>query len=117
MQQLSFFCLSVFIGFISGLPYDVFSFFRWFCKGKKRVNKIITVSLDLLFFCLFSVLCLYMAYRMHFPGVRGYILAGFLLGFIIYLNFLHRMLAFFRKVCYNILVKLIKRRKKQEKTL
>jgi hypothetical protein len=42
---------------------------------------------------------------------------GYALGGIIYLKSLHRILAFLQNVCYNRVIKMIKKAKKREKTL
>jgi hypothetical protein len=42
---------------------------------------------------------------------------GFAVGGIIYLKTLHKIIAFFENVCYNKLTQLVKKARKQEKTL
>ena len=114
-NQFSVFCLCLLIGFINGVVYEPFAFVRILFKCRKEKNKTIGRIADILFFLIFSILCIYASYRLHFPDFRWYMSVGYGLGFIIYLKILHRIVAIFEKVCYNIYTQGVKKAKKQEK--
>ena len=69
----------------------------------------------MLFCLLFSMVCIHAAYKLHFPDLRVYMCIGYGGGFIIYLKILHRIVAFFEKVCYNILTRWVRKRQKSRK--
>ena len=52
---------------------------------------------------------------LHFPAFRVYIGIGYALGGIIYLQILHKTLAIFKKVCYNMSTKIVQKVKKARK--
>ncbi len=116
-NQFVIFCLCVMIGIVGGVAYEPFSFIRLVFKCHKEKNKIVGYIADVLYCLFFTIFSMYAAYLFHFPAFRGYMLAGYLIGLIIYLKIFHRIVAFFEKVCYNSITKLVKKAKKQEKTL
>ncbi len=114
-NQLALFCICVLTGFIYGPVYEAFSLLRDGFAFLKRGKRIVTFALDILFFISFAVWCVGVFYLFEFPDFRFYFLLGFLIGAIIYLKSLHRILAFFKKICYNKLVKVVKKRKNRKK--
>ena len=115
--QLTYFLLSLAIGFVGGLIYELFFLFRLFFSCDKGKRKGIGIGLDLGFCFCFAIWCIYTSFCLRFPDFRGYIGVGWVLGFIIYLKILHRILALLRKVCYNVLVRIVKKAKSKKKTL
>lgn len=114
-NQFRFFCLSVLIGFLGAAIYELFSIFRWICGCQKGKNKIIGIGLDILFFACFAIWCIFASFMLHFPAFRVYIGIGYALGGIIYLKILHKTLAIFKKVCYNMSTKMVEKVKKARK--
>ena len=114
-NQFTIFCLCLLVGLIGGVVYEPFAFIRLVCKCRRDKNKIIGVTADLLFCLLFSMVCIYAAYKLHFPDLRVYMCIGYGVGFIIYLKILHRIVAILEKVCYNVCIHRIRKVKKQEK--
>ena len=115
--QFTYFLLSVAVGFVGGLLYEVFSLFRILFSCDKGKWKGIGIGLDIGFCLLFTIWCIYMSFCLRFPDFRVYVCCGWVLGFAIYLKILHRILAFFENVCYNVLVKMAKKAKSKKKTL
>ena len=114
-NQFTYFVLCVLSGFIGGFFYEPFSLLRKLFKVHKGKNRLIGNILDI-FFCLtFTILSITTCYLFYFPNFRVYMYLGFGLGVIIYLKSVHRILAIFQKVCYNILEKLINKTKKIRK--
>ena len=115
-NQLAVFALCVGIGFIGGMIYEAFACIGLpFCrKGKRRWLR---VALDISFWLTFAVFCIFCSYIFKFPSFRAYIWLGYLTGGIIYAKSMRRILAFFKKICYNKLAKIRKRRKNKEKNL
>ena len=114
-RQFITFCLCITTGFIGGIIYEPFSFVHRLSKCLTNKNKLIGIITDLLFCFIFSLLCVYASYKFHFGGFRMYMCIGFGGGFIIYLKILHRIVAFFEKVCYNTYIQKVKRNKKARK--
>ena len=110
----SFQCLIV--GFLSGGFYEIFSILRWLTGCKNKRKPVLTAVFDVLFFVCFAVFAVFCATILEFSSFRAFMAVGYGLGFIIYLKILHRILAFFEKVCYNTVKKALKRLKKNKKT-
>ena len=116
-NQFLIFCYCVAIGFIGGLLYEIFSVFRAILGCRKEKNKILGGCIDCLFCLTFACFCVFASYLLHFPEIRVYMYIGYGIGGIIYLKTLRRIVAIFKKVCYNVVTKIVKIGKKQEKTL
>ena len=116
-NQFTYFLLSVATGFVGGSLYELFAFLRLLLGCERGKRKMIGVGLDVTFFLLFTTTCIYASYLFHFPTFRVYMWVGWLIGGILYSKTLRRIVAFFEKVCYNILAKLVKKSKSTEKTL
>lgn len=110
-NQFYVFCLCVAVGFCGGLLYELFTFIsKLFGQGKGR--KIAVVLCDILFFIAFSAFAVFIAVVFHFPNFRVYTWLGYALGGIIYLKSLRRIVAFLENVCYNVIRKKAKSKKK-----
>ena len=116
-NQFAYFLLSVAIGFVGGLLYELFALVRLLFRVKNGKRKALGVGIDIMFCICFAILCIYASFFLHFPDFRGYICIGWLVGGIIYLKILHRIVAFLEKVCYNVLVKMVTKARSKEKTL
>lgn len=114
--QFALFCICIGAGFLFGGVYEIFSLFRDIVRPLKKGKTAVWFALDILFFMLFSVWAVGTFYLFEFPNFRLYYLLGFFIGAIIYLKSLHRILAFFKKICYNKAVKIVKNRKIRKKT-
>ena len=116
-NQFAVFGLCVGVGFVGGVLYEAVAFLRFLLGCPRGKNKVLGGALDIAFFLLFACVCVWAAYVFQFPDFRVYMWLGYALGGILYLKTLHEIVAFFEKVCYNSVTKLIKKAKKREKTL
>lgn len=115
--QFSVFCICIAVGFVGGLLYEAFGVIRWIFGCSRGKNKTLCIALDILFFLSFAILSVFAAYNFRFPAFRVYMWLGNAVGFLLYLKILHRIVAFFENMCYNKVIKLIKKAKNREKTL
>ena len=116
-NQLTCFLLSVVIGFVGGILYENFSFIRLIIGAERGKRKGIGVTLDILFGGTFAIWACYASVLFHFPSFRVYISVGWLFGGIIYAKTLRRMVAFLERMCYNILVTMVRKAKGKDKSL
>ncbi len=115
-NQLQIFCICVLAGFVGGLGYEIFAFFRLLFGCEREKNRWLGYVLDVLYYILLSLFCIFVAYLLHFPSFRVYTWVGFALGGVLYLKSLRRMVAFGEKMCYNKIRNIIKTKKKLSKT-
>ena len=116
-NQLVYFLLSVLIGLVGGVLYEIFALFRLLLGCDKGKCKKLGFALDVVFGASFGFFCVFASYFCHFPDFRGYMGVGFAIGLIIYIKILQIILAFFKKVCYNGITSMVKRAKIRKKTL
>ena len=116
-NQFAVFGICVGVGFIGGVLYEAFAFLRFLLGCPRGKNKILGGALDIAFFVAFALVCVWATYVFNFPDFRVYMWLGYILGGILYLKTLHEIVAFFEKVCYNSITKLIKKAKNREKAL
>lgn len=116
-NQFAVFGICVGVGFVGGIIYEAFAFFRFLLGCPRGKNKIFGVILDIAFFVAFAIVCITVAYVLKFPDFRAYTWLGYALGGILYLKTLHQIVAFFANVCYNNIKQLIEKAKRREKTL
>lgn len=114
-NQFTVFCFCVVVGFLGGIVYEVFAFFRALFGCGKGKNKLLGAVCDVLFFIVFAALCVAAAFILEFPRFRVYMWLGYAVGGIIYAKTLRRIVAFSEKVCYNILIKAVKKAKSKKK--
>ncbi len=84
---------------------------------KGGAKKILSIVIEATAFVVFAAVCVWLWTSLGFTGRRGYHYLGILLGMILYLKTFRIIVAFFKKVCYNILKKVVKKRNKTKKTL
>lgn len=113
--QISVFLQCLLTGFVGGIFYEIFFPVRVLFKWEEGRNKWVGILLDLLYFILFSAVCVLGGYLFHFPEYRVYMSVGCALGGIIYSKTLRIILAFLEKVCYNTIRKVYIKRKKERK--
>ena len=116
-NQFTFFLLSVVIGLVGGLLYELFAIVRFLFRRNCGKGKILGIVIDVIFCISFAILGIFLSFHLHFPDFRVYMWIGWLLGGVIYSRILHKMVAFCKKVCYNVLVKIVAKAKSKEKTL
>ena len=116
-NQLIYFLLSVGIGFAGGFLYELFALLRWLIGCERGKRKGIGAVLDIFFGVAFAFWAVWGCFFFQFPVFRIYMVLGWLLGGIIYAKSLRRMVAFFENVCYNVLVKIVKKAKTRIKLL
>jgi hypothetical protein len=115
-HQFYYFSLCVCAGFCVGIIYELFAFIRLLCGCDRGKYKILNIILDVAFFIGFSMLSVCLAFACNFPDVRVYMWIGYAVGLGLYLKTLRRILAFCEKVCYNKLVKVLKKAKSKKNT-
>ena len=94
-------CVGILFSFINGIKFLI----------KKDLFKII---IDVLAFVIIAILYVIFSYRVKFPSLRLYMIAGVLMGIVIYCKSFHRILAKIVKKAYNI-IKIIKNKKVKTK--
>ena len=115
--QLVYFLLSLAVGIVGGALYEIFAPLRILLGCDKGKWTGLGIGLDIAFCLCFSIWCSYTSFCLRFPDFRGYICIGWTLGWAIYSRILHKIVALCGKVCYNVLVKMVKKAKSKEKTL
>ena len=116
-NQFAYFLFSIGIGVVGGLLYELFAPVRALCKCDKGKRKTLGFSLDVLYCICVAIVCVLGSAFLQFPDFRMYMCLGWGVGGIIYLKILRRILAFFKKLCYNVLVRMVTKAKSKEKTL
>lgn len=113
VDQLKLFLICVSIGLCSGSLHDLFSAFTYPFRGQKREG-LIWVVYELSFCIAFAISFLALRSNLDFPDFRMYMALGLGLGFCLYYKFLRILLAFLKKVCYNVLRKSCKRKNSEK---
>ena len=114
-NQFVVFCLCIAVGFVGGLIYEIFAFFRFLFGCERGKNKIFGGIFDFLFFVCFAVFCTFCAALLRFSGFRAYMWLGFGLGMAVYLKTLRRIVAFWENICYNVFRKMLNKAKSKKK--
>ena len=116
-NQLFYFLSSVLVGFIGGICYEFFAFFRQIFGCEKGKRKFLGIILDVIYTFGFGILWIYTSFLLKIPDFRIYMCIGWLIGGIIYAKTLRIILAIFKKMCYNTIARIIKKAKSKIKTL
>ncbi|HHU64151.1 MAG TPA: hypothetical protein GXZ32_08140 [Clostridiales bacterium] len=95
-QTIVFGCLVVCGGMV-GMAFDIYRFF----KMKWALNKIVTGFIDLLFCVAAALLFFYFVYHINYGQIRGYIVIGFVLGWLLYKLTLGKPVAIILDFIYN----------------
>ncbi|MBQ8685414.1 MAG: spore cortex biosynthesis protein YabQ [Clostridia bacterium] len=114
-NQFTVFCVCVVAGFLFGIVYEIFAFFRMLFGCPRGKNKGLGLALDI---ALFGALALYyvaVAYAFRFPDFRAYTWLGLGVGGIIYSKTLHRIVAFLGNKCYNKITEIAKKLRDRRK--
>lgn len=114
VDQLKIFLICVLVGAIGFFARDVVTLCLFPMRGSRWEGRAYC-AYELAFFAIFSLIFLSISVIFHFPPFRGYMFLGILLGFGLYYKFLRIILAFFKKVCYNIFAKRFRKRKNSVK--
>ena len=85
---------------------DLFSFSVLSFRDKKN-EAYAQFVYEICFFVAFAFSFVAVQARLSFPDFREYMAVGLAVGFWLYCKFLRFLLAFFKKVCYNITRKII----------
>lgn len=96
-NQIFIFLACMLSGVLAGFLYEADCLF---CGAIKK--KAARTAADILFFIGFAAIFVFVATAFRFPDYRLYMYIGALLGFVLYLESLHRILAFFFGKLYNI---------------
>ena len=103
-EQLKLFFVCVCIGLAGGLARDAFAVSVSPFRDKKSEGYA-RFAYEICFFVAFAFSFIALQAKMAFPDFRGYMAIGLAVGFCLYYKFLHFLLAFFKKVCYNMIRK------------
>ena len=114
-NQFLIFALCVAMGFCGGLLYEGVAVLRLIVGQERKGAKVLLIILDVFYFAVFAIGCVYGAFALHFPNFRAYMWLGYICGGIIYLKTLRRILAFFERLCYNMLRKVLVKAKNKKK--
>jgi hypothetical protein len=114
LEQLKIFCVCLLFGFLGGVFHELFSGCVTPLKKGKWEGRAWLVY-EVVFFSSYGVAFVAIQSIFGFPDPRAYMYAGILIGFWLYSKNLRIILAFFKKVCYNITTKLICKRKNSQK--
>ena len=106
VDQLRIFFLCVAVGGFGFLLRDCASLCLLPMRGSKGESRAYCVY-EVAFFTCFSVIFLSISVILGFPPFRGYMFIGILVGFWLYYKFFRIIVAFFKKMCYNIFGKRI----------
>ena len=110
--QLPVFVLCVSLGFAGGFVYEAVSLLALPRPKKGRI--VLRFVADIAFFVAFAGLCVFVASWLCLPSFREYYYLGFALGLLLYLKTFHKAVAFFKKMCYNSVRKLVNCLKKRK---
>lgn len=116
-NQFSVFLLCICVGLLGGILYEPFALTRLVLGCERGKSKPFGVALDVLYWLCFALLTVLAAFVFRFPEFRTYMWIGYALGGIIYAKTLRKIVAFLENMCYNKIIKVIKKAKKKEKNL
>ncbi len=103
--QFGRFWVCVAVGVVGGFLYELCSLAVFPRKGK--IHGWLRLFADISFFLLFAALCVGVACALRFPTFREYFYIGYAVGIILYLKTFHKAVAFFKRICYNSVKKLV----------
>ena len=114
IEQLKIFLSCLIIGFFGGVFHELFS---GVVAPMKRARWEGTAWLiyEICFFFSFGVAFVAIQSILGFPDPRAYMYAGIFIGFWLYSKNLRIILAFFKKVCYNVTTKIFCKRENSQK--
>ena len=115
-NQLGIFLLCVGIGVVGSVMHLPFRIVSRAVGGIVKRRKGVELAVDLVYFTMLALGCVWIAYVLRFPNFRVYQWLGYAVGGIIYLKFLHKTIAFFENICYNKISQIGKKAKKRRKT-
>jgi hypothetical protein len=98
------FFASLLLGFLFGLYYEFFRFFRILFSHKT----VLVVAEDLLFFLPISLIYIFFNYALSDGVVRYFSILGVVLGFLLYLATLGKILVHFSSYILNFLKKVLR---------
>ncbi|MBE5752575.1 MAG: hypothetical protein E7343_00715 [Clostridiales bacterium] len=113
VDQLKLFLICISIGLCAGAMHDLFSTFTYPFRGRKR-EELVWFIYELSFCIAFAFAFLAFQANLSFPDFRMYMALGLGVGFCLYYKFLRILLAFLKKVCYNVLRKSCKRKNSEK---
>ena len=100
------FCVCILQGVVGGIIYEICSL-PFLAKGKCKIYQLFRLVADVLFFALFALFCVYVGNRLGLPSIREYYFLGYAAGAVLYSKTFHKAVAFFKKICYNCIRKLV----------
>ena len=117
VHQFHVFILCVCFGVVGGVFYELLSLFKILFFPWKKAKRFFGNLIDIVFWISLWIASVYLSFSFKFPSFRVYMGIGYLLGGILYLKILHKIVAFFKRICYNNIRKAIKKVTDKEETL
>lgn len=111
VNQLSYFGICVIIGIVSGFIADIITFIPYLFN-----KKWVLVVFDIISSIVISLIFIFICTKFVFPQVRAYMYVGILAGCVLYLKTFHIPVDFFKKLCYNKIIKVSRKLKSVRKT-
>lgn len=104
--QLARFLTCVLLGLVGGVIYECTSLLS--LPWRRKAKAVMRGVADVTFFALFAILCVWVLTMLNISAFREYYYLGFAIGLILYIKTFHKALAFFKRICYNTITKLVK---------
>lgn len=111
MPQFQVFLICASLGFCGGALYDVFYLLAFPFKKYRPVQ----IIRDILFCIAFAGGYVFLSLCLRLPPIRFYLILGLVLGFILWLESLHKTLAFIENKVYNTFEANLRKRGKTRK--
>ena len=110
LNQLYVFIACVSFGGVVGVLYSPILLLK-----EKFKKNIFVFILEIFYYLLTTLMFIWYSYLLKFPNLRGYMIAGVLIGILLYVKSFHYMLAKLIKRYYNILRKYFLRKKSNDR--
>ena len=114
LEQLKIFLSCLIIGFFGGIFHELFDGCVLPMKGGKWESRAWLIY-EIAFFSSFGIAFVAIQSILGFPDPRIYMYVGIFIGFWLYSKNLRIILAFFKKVCYNVTTKKFCKRENSQK--
>lgn len=103
INQFYIFLISINYGLILGVIYDLYRVFRYYSKPKK----ILTAIEDILFWLIIASIIFFFLFNKTDGIIRGFVILGFIIGFIIYLKIISKYSYFILKKTFGLIFRII----------
>lgn len=108
-HQFYVFIACIAFGGMGGVLFSIFQTIKFCIK-----NKLVKATFDVFVFLILAGGYVLYSHLLNFPNIRIYMMAGVFVGIVLYFKSFHIILAKYLKKLYNIIVKNLKRKKKEK---